>query len=229
MGIVWSKSWFGFKKGQSDCVVSVIWAVRDLVYVNVSVCVWVWVCGDHCPVYLSILHLYQGHHPTLKGPHNAHKCAHTQTLRLIQTHQSHTRKMHIYIYASIYMWASVGHLSSWNPPRAARTGSSLVIWEVTAAKTHSKQNYSCLFLKKAYISHSQTNFIQSPDPPGLSINPQPWSAHFCPMLRQSKAWPVSVLLGLALALHKPGAPSSLGLPSVSPIALISTCMDKLSS
>lgn len=142
---------------------------------------------------------------------------------------THQKNAHIYIYASIYMWASVGHLSSWNPPRAARTGSSLVIWEVTAAKTHSKQNYSCLFLKKAYITHSQTNFIQSPDPPGLSINPQPWSAHFCPMLRQSKAWPVSVLLGLALALHKPGAPSSLGLPSVSPIALISTCMDKLSS
>lgn len=76
-------------------------------------------------------------------------------------------------------------LRSQKLPHGADEGSRFVV-EVTAAKTHGKLHYSCLFLKRACMTLSQINFIQWPTPPGGSIKAPPWSAHFCPMLRQSK-------------------------------------------
>lgn len=72
---------------QSGCVVSVIW---DLVCETVTV----WVCGDHCLPYLSILHLHQGLTSNLKRTtQSTHNWVHMmQTL-----HQAHTRKC-VYIY-----------------------------------------------------------------------------------------------------------------------------------
>lgn len=61
-----------------------------------------------------------------------------------------------------------------------------------------------------------------------SSSPSTWSAHFNPMLSQSKAQPVPILLNLTHTLHKPVSPHILPHQSALPKAFISICMVKLS-